>query len=139
MNQPSLTNLLDITNDDDTLNITVGNPNLKPSFNHNISLNYNTYNVDTQSSFFGFANGGFTQNNISNIVEYDPITGIRKTTPENINGTWNVMGGGGFNISLDEDLYYTLDAFTNVNYNNNVGYTFLDNKNVKSTTKTRAR
>lgn len=136
MNQPNLTNLLDITDDSNPLYITKGNPNLTPAFNHNIRVNYNTYKEETQRSYFGYLSGGFTQNSISNIVEYDSLTGVRTTTPENINGNWNVNGGFGFNTPLDqENKYFTIDAFTNLGYRNNVGYTQLANENVKSKTK----
>ncbi len=46
--QPSMENLLDITDDSNPLNIRMGNPGLKPSFSHNMRLFYNTYNADRQ-------------------------------------------------------------------------------------------
>lgn len=136
MNQPSLTNMLDIRDDSNPLNITSGNPDLKPSFNHNMRINYDTYKVETQRSFFGYANGGFTQNNISNQVIYHEDTGVRETKPFNINGSWNVSAGGGFDIPLDTAKYFTLETFTNGHFDNRVGYAQKELENVKSTTKT---
>ena len=136
MSQPSLTNLIDIRDDSDPLNITLGNPQLKPSFSHTMRGNFNTYNVDTQRSFFAYLNAGLTQNSISNIVEYDEKTGVRTTKPENINGNWNAGGGFGFNTPLDQaNKFFTMDAFTNLNYSNSVGYNSTDNQTVKATTK----
>lgn len=136
MNQPSLTNLLDIRDDSNPLNITSGNPDLKPSFNHTIRLNYNTYKEATQSGFFGYANGGFTQNNIANRVIYHEDTGVRETKPFNINGNWNASMGGGFDLPLDTlNKYFTLEEFANVYYSNRVGYTQQGATDVKSTTR----
>ena len=41
--QPSMTDLLAITDDIDPLNITKGNPGLKPSFTNSLRLFYNNY------------------------------------------------------------------------------------------------
>ena len=41
--QPSITDLLDITDDSDPMNIKQGNPGLKPTFSHNFMLYYNGY------------------------------------------------------------------------------------------------
>ena len=41
--QPSMTNLLEITDDSDPLNIRMGNSKLKPSFSQNLRAFFNTY------------------------------------------------------------------------------------------------
>ena len=46
--QPSMTNLLDITDDSNPLVITKGNPGLKPSFTHNIFAYCNSYKAEQQ-------------------------------------------------------------------------------------------
>ena len=120
--QPSMTNLLDITDDSDPLNISKGNPGLKPSFNHNLRLNYNTYNADLQQGIFAFAGAGLTQNSISSRTSYDAATGVRTTMPENINGNWNGWIGFGFNRGLGEKKYFTVNTFTSTNYNHQVSY-----------------
>ena len=48
--QPSMTDLLDITDDSNPLNITQGNPGLKPSFTNNMNAFFNTYNADAQTA-----------------------------------------------------------------------------------------
>ncbi|MBQ9642216.1 MAG: TonB-dependent receptor [Bacteroidaceae bacterium] len=121
-NQPSMTNLLDITDDSDPLNISKGNPGLKPSFNHNMRLNFNTYNADLQQGIFAFGGVGLTQNSISNRTSYNPDTGVRTTMPENINGNWNSYLGFGFNRGLGEKKYFTVNSFTMLNYNHQVSY-----------------
>ena len=121
-NQPSMTNLLDITDDSDPLNISKGNPGLKPSFNHNLRLNYNTYNADLQQGIFAFAGATLTQNSISSRTSYNAMTGVRTTMPENINGNWNSYLGFGYNRGLGEKKYFTVNTFTSTNYNHQVSY-----------------
>ena len=120
--QPSMTNLLDITDDSDPLNISKGNPGLKSEFSHNIRANYNTYNADLQQGIFSFGGLNFTQNAISNRTWYDASTGVRTTRPENINGNWNGYAGFGYNRGLGEKKYFTINTFTALNFNHQVSY-----------------
>lgn len=126
--QPSMTNLLDIEDDSDEKNITKGNPQLKPSFNHNLRFDFNTYNADLQQGIFTFGNASLTQNSISNEVQYDINTGNRITKPQNINGNWNGMVGLGYNRGLGENKYFTLNSMTTFNYTHNVAYYFVSDK-----------
>lgn len=136
--QPSMTSLLDIEDDNNPLNITKGNPGLKPSFNQNFMLFYNTFEMEHQRSIFANLNFSFTQNQIAQRTYIlDSSIGKRMTKSENINGNWNVNGGFGFNTALDANKAWTLNSNTNVGYQNNVSY--LDPaqyKEEKSTTKT---
>ncbi len=120
--QPSMTNLLDITDDSNPLNITKGNPGLKSSLNHNLRLNFNTYNAELQQGIFSFGGINFTQNAISNRTWYNEETGVRTTRPENINGNWSTYAGFGYNRGLGEKKYFTVNTFTMLNYNHQVGY-----------------
>ena len=119
---PSMENLLPITDNSDPLNIRTGNPGLKPSFSHNMGLHFNTFNMDAQRGIFSALNGSFTQNAISNIRQYDAKTGGWTTMPENINGNWNVWGMFGINTAFKNNKKFTIGTFTNAGYNNNVGY-----------------
>ena len=118
---PSMENLLPITDNSNPLNIRTGNPGLKPSFTHNMNMHFNTFNMDKQRGIFSALNGSFTQNAISNIRKYNDATGGWTTMPENINGNWNVFGMFGMNTAL-KNKKFTIDTFTNASYNNNVGY-----------------
>ena len=118
---PSMENLLPITDNSNPLNIRTGNPGLKPSFTHNMNMHFNTFNMDKQRGIFSALNGSFTQNAISNIRKYNEATGGWTTMPENINGNWNVFGMFGMNTAL-KNKKFTIDTFTNASYNNNVGY-----------------
>lgn len=135
--QPSMTDLLAIRDDSDPLNITEGNPGLKPSFTNTFRLFYNTYLQKHQRALMTFINYSNTRNSISNKVTYDEKTGGRTTRPENINGNWNVNGAFMFNTALDSVGYWSVNTFTDLRYNNYVSYLALDNSDSqKNTTRT---
>ena len=119
---PSMENLLPITDNSNPLNIRTGNPGLKPSFSHNMNVHFNTFNMDAQRGIFSALNGSFTQNAISNIRKYNDATGGWTTMPENINGNWNVWGMFGINTAFKNNKKFTIGTFTNAGFTNNVGY-----------------
>ena len=127
--QPSMTDLLDIIDDSDPLNITMGN---------SLRVFYNTYIQDHQRARMANLNYSNTRNSISNMVTYDEQTGGRTTRPENINGNWNLSGAFMFNTAIDSVGMWTVNTFTNVRYNNYVGYLALDrlSSSRKNTTRT---
>ena len=135
--QPSMSDLLDITDDSDPLNVRKGNPGLKPSFTQNFRLFYNNYIQNHQRSIMANLNFSTTRNSISNMVTYDEATGGRTTRPENINGNWNAFGMFMFNTAIDSAGFFNVNTFTTLRYNNSVGYVSI-NRNAdsqKSTTK----
>ena len=134
---PSMENLLPITDNSNPLNIRTGNPGLKPSFSHNMGLHFNTFNMDAQRGIFSALNGSFTQNAISNIRKYNESTGGWTTMPENINGNWNLWGMFGVNTALKSNKKFTVGSFTNAGFNNHVGYlTVGEMKDAKKNTTT---
>ena len=124
--QPSISQLLDITDNSDPLNISKGNPGLKPSFTQNFRLFYNNFVQNHNKGVMTYINFSTTSNSISNKVTYDETTGGRITRPENINGNWNVMGAFMFNCSIDSAGVWNLNTDTYLGYNNYVSYLSLD-------------
>lgn len=124
--QPSISQLLDITDNSDPLNISKGNPGLKPSFTQNFRLFYNNFVQNHNKGVMTYINFSTTSNSISNKVEYNEKTGGRTTTPENINGNWNVMGAFMFNCSIDSAGVWNINTDTNLGYNHYVSYLSLD-------------
>lgn len=119
--QPNMENLLPVTDDSNPLNIQVGNPGLKPAFTHNLRLFFNDYNMEHQRGIFTHANFSATQNAVSNSRVYNEQTGGWTNTSKNINGNWNAFGVFGINTAL-KNKKFTVGSFSNVRYNNNVGY-----------------
>jgi hypothetical protein len=120
--QPSMTDLLPITDDSDPLNISVGNPNLKPSFSQNFNLRFNDYYQKHQR--FVFANIGFqtTSNSVTSKVYYNPKTGGRTSTRDNINGNWSTNGEFMFNTALDTLGRFNMNSRSTARYTHSVSY-----------------
>lgn len=135
--QPSMSDLLDITDDSDPMNVREGNPGLKPSFTQNFRLFYNDYKQRHQRSIATWVGFNTTSNAISNKVTLDPVTGVRTTRPENINGNWGGWAGFVFNTAVDTAGYFNINSITNLNYQHMVGFVSLDemSESDKSVTK----
>jgi hypothetical protein len=125
--QPQMSDLLDIIDDSDPLNIKQGNPGLKPSFTQNLRIFYNNYVQAHQRSIATWAGLTTTSNAISNKVTLDTSSGARITRPENIDGNWNAYAGLVFNTALDSAAYFNINSFTNTGYNHYVGYASVNN------------
>jgi uncharacterized membrane protein YgcG len=120
--QPSMTNLLDVTDTSDPLNMSMGNPGLKPSWTNNFDAFYNGYIVDKQMGWMVHASANQTSNSISNAVFYNETTGARASIPMNINGNWSTNGDVMFNSALGSGKYFNIMTFSNYSFNRSVGY-----------------
>ena len=136
--QPSISQLLNIVDDSDPLNVSMGNPGLKPSFTQNFRLFYNNFVQNHNKGVMTYINFSTTSNSISNKVTYDETTGGRITRPENINGNWNVMGAFMFNCSIDSAGVWNVNTDTNLGYNNYVSYLSLDKQSDSQKNTTRS-
>ncbi|MBO7239047.1 MAG: TonB-dependent receptor [Bacteroidaceae bacterium] len=136
--QPSMTDLIDITDDSNPLNITKGNPGLKPSFSNNVNANFSTYNTEAQRGINVFASYSNTINAITRRATYDEATGATTTQPENINGNWNVNGGFVFNSAVPANTKFTYSTYTDGGYSERVSYISMQGVqgSVKSLAKT---
>lgn len=83
--QPTLSSLLSLTDNSDPLNISRGNPNLKPAYNQLIRLD--VQNID--KGIFANLNWRNEFNSQTRAITYNPTTGGRESYPVNINGNWN--------------------------------------------------
>lgn len=120
--QPSMTQLQPVVDMSDPLNIVQGNPDLDPSFSHNLRFDYNDFSPEAQRAFMVMINASMTQNSIVSKTTTDPTTGGRYTTYENVNGVWRI---GGFNmISFPfRNKSFTFNNHIGLNYNHSVGFT----------------
>ncbi len=81
--QPSIQQLSPIVDNSDPLNIFVGNPNLRPEYNHRVNLNFFNFNQLNFSNFFVFANLNYTTNKITNAQQVDANL-VRTYKPVNV-------------------------------------------------------
>ena len=84
-NQPSLDQIQPIRVNTDPLNISLGNPDLRPSFRSNINANYNSYKVLTNQNVYLYGSYSFTTNPIVSDVTTDANTGRSSYRAVNIN------------------------------------------------------
>ena len=120
--QPSMTDLLAVVDNSHPLNVSMGNPGLKPSWTHNLDLGYRGYLVESQQGFSVGYNFSQTKNAVNNLSVYDESTGVRYHRPENINGNWNTRLNLVYNAGLGKEKNFTIGTNTNFVFNNAVGY-----------------
>ncbi|MBQ6750592.1 MAG: TonB-dependent receptor [Bacteroidaceae bacterium] len=132
--QPEMTDLFNLTDNSNPLNIREGNPNLKPSFTNNFNADYNNFFTATSQTLFGRFSFSNTLNSISNRTEYNEETGGQTTRPENINGNWNLSGNIGFNTPLGWDKL-TLNTNTSGSLSHHVSYIYQNRKTMKNLVK----
>ena len=133
--QPSMSDLLNIRDDSDPLNISEGNPGLKPSFTQSVRADYNNFVQDHNRGYAVFGNFSTTSNSISSKVTYNDDTGGRIVRPENINGNWNASLGGFFNTSIDSAGVWNVNTSTDLSYANHVSYLDVNRESMKNKTK----
>lgn len=126
--QPSMTDLLDIVDDSDPLNITRGNRGLKPAFTNTFSGEYRNAVQWHQQNMFFRADYSTTRNSISQMVTYDASTGGRTTRPENISGNWSANVFGMYSAAVDTAGVWQISGMGGGGHNNRVGYVTLNNQ-----------
>lgn len=119
--QPSMTQLQPVADYSNPLNVVQGNPDLVPSFNHNVRLRYQTFDMESQRSIMTMFDARFTQNSIISKTVYDSQTGGRFTTYENVNGIWNARVMNMFSQPL-RNKAFTFNNHIFMNYNRQIGY-----------------
>ena len=122
--QPSMTDLLPITDNSDPLNITMGNPGLKPTFNNSLNVQFQDFKVERLQNISANVRFNSTLNSIVNQITYDETTGGRVTMPVNLDGwwrNWSTGAGIAYNTALPNQRY-KVSSSTNANYNHQEGY-----------------
>ena len=95
--QPSINQLLPVTDNTNPLHEYVGNPDLKPSQYNYVSMGYNNYDFKSGNSVWISLNAGNEKNSLSTVTTYDEQ--LRQlTTYKNVNGNKNLSA----NISLSK-------------------------------------
>ncbi len=146
-NAPSISQLQDVIDNTNQLNIKNGNPSLKQEFSHSFSLFYTKFDVITFKNFVASINGSFTQDKIGNAVTQNTgntpivvdgitlIPGAQYSKPTNLNGGVNVNGFINFgfptkkpkaNVNFSTNVAYSRDVniYNNIkNFTNNYAFT----------------
>lgn len=126
--QPSMTQLQPVADMTDPLRVVIGNPDLKPTFTHNLNIRYQNFNSAAQRSIMLMANISMAQNSIVSRTEYNASTGGQVTTYENVNGVWSAMGMNMISFPL-KNRSFTINNHLMARYSRSVG--FVDNNKNK--------
>ena len=123
-NQPTVEQLQPVKVNTDPLNIPLGNPDLKPSYNNSLNLNYNSYKVLSNQSvyisgYFSFTNNQISSSTTTNAegVSIRQSINLKDQTPIN----YNVYGGLSRKIKflgVDAGLNLSAGGSTNYSYIN---------------------
>ncbi len=111
--QPSISQLQPVADVSNPLNVITGNPELKPTFNHNINLRFGDFAQGAQRSIMAMMNVDFAQNSIVSTVSTDELTGARFTSYTNVGGVWSAMAMNmlSFPFGSQKTWYFTSHLF----------------------------
>lgn len=115
--RPFINNLNPFINNNDTLNISFGNPQLKPQLIHSLALqnNFSKGNV-----FAGLTlTGSYSNDKIIQISSFNKATGVTTTVSENL--------GRELQLSLNGNITISVSKAWNLVMNSNLQYTSLQN------------
>lgn len=124
---PDIENLQEVIDLTDPLNIRYGNPNLKPTFTHNVMMFYNKYIPAHMRSYTMNIFYSNTRNDVANKSSYDPTTGGLVSRKVNVSGNWNARGYFSFNTPL-KNRKFTISSSSNAQFRDAVSYTSVDNR-----------
>ena len=122
--QPTIQQIQPVRDNTNTLNIFVGNPNLKQEFRQRFDLSYNSYKVLSQQNIYFYT----TFNTVANAIttsQYTATSGdsVGKTIYRyiNANGNYNGYASGGYSFKWKKpDIRISPGVNLNVNRNNNI-------------------
>lgn len=118
---PGMTQMLDIRDDSNPLYISLGNPDLKNTYNLGYNLGYHHASGERQSSWHVSLH--FNQGSgIGSATIYNRETGVYTTQPRNITGNWGGGANGGVNLPLDKKKRLTLNTNLGASYNRSVDF-----------------
>ncbi|HTR30967.1 MAG TPA: outer membrane beta-barrel protein [Puia sp.] len=96
---PTLQQLQPILSNENPLNVIIGNPGLKPAFQNNFNIWYNSYHILTERSIYGNISYTFTSNAISSSLTVDS-TGKQTTQSVNVQGNHSFRGWLGYGFKI---------------------------------------
>ena len=100
--QPSINQLQPIRDNNDQLNVFIGNPNLKVGFNHNLNLNFHEFKMLSGRSMWISANYSIMDNAIANYTTFDTVRGKQTYMPINVDGNKSYSLYGSWNKGQGE-------------------------------------
>ena len=101
--QPSMEDMMDITDNSNPTNIRKGNPGLLPTLRNTAEVNFQNYIQETQKTINLRISLENSLRNISQRTDYDPETGVSVTQPQNMKGFWTNWSTN-LNLSFNQTI-----------------------------------
>lgn len=127
--QPTTTQLYDGIISQSGFDVTYGNPDLKPSFQHSLRGRYQNFNTNRNSNLSVFTNFNYTMDAIVNVSTYKDQG--REMTYKNVDGNMDGFMGVTYNTPL-RNKKFSINTFTMGRYSRNT--TFINAKENKADT-----
>ena len=119
--QPSIDQIQPILDNTNSQTRYVGNPALKPSFNNQLRINFNNFNIENGRFFFAGLNLTQTFNAIGNTVV--PLSGgVQQVSYINVDGVYAGNANATWSLPLMAERKLTLNISGNGSYNRNVNF-----------------
>jgi len=97
--EPTVQQLQPVVDNSDPLNLSTGNPNLRPAYAHDWRLNFMTFNPTNFSSFFVFVDATYTRNAINTSQTFTEQQ-VRISKPVNVSQNTRVTGNATYSFAL---------------------------------------
>ena len=130
--QPSVTQLQPVADLTDPLFVSIGNPELQRSYNHNININMFAVNPAKRTNIFGIISYTATE---KAIVQSDSITayGAQVTKPVNVNGVQSLFGNLEYGFPIKK-LHSRVDIGSSVNVGKSISFINGDKNGITTST-----
>jgi len=126
--QPSVNQLNPVEDNSNPLSISRGNPNLIPSFRHNMNAEYFKSNPAKFASMNVRIGGSYTKDGIVNGSWTVPTTGVTYSVPMNAGrGSYSVNGNFVYNSPIARSDF-SVSTFTNGSFSSSVSYVGIPDK-----------
>jgi uncharacterized membrane protein YgcG len=124
---PTTSQLQNVINNTNPIQLTTGNPDLLQGVQHTLNGSYNKTNTEKSTVFFILLGGGVTENYISNstflsAADFDPSleTDAQITVPENLDGYYNLRAFSTYGFPLSK-IKSNLNIDLNANHSRTPG------------------
>jgi Outer membrane protein beta-barrel family/Carboxypeptidase regulatory-like domain len=99
MQEPTIQQLQPVVDNSDPLNLSIGNPNLRPGYAHQFRTNFTQFDPGKMIGFFAFINATYTTNSISYSQSVDANL-VRTTKPVNVKDNLNISSNFNFQFPI---------------------------------------
>lgn len=118
--QPTTTQLSNVRDESNPLNIVYGNPDLKPSFTNRLRIRFQKFNPEQASALMFFGGLTFSSNDIVQKT-INLADGTRETTYDNINGNYNANLRAIYSAPL-RNKKFSVNSMSYARYGSSNGY-----------------